>query len=300
MISDFEQALATLLGLRLPVPFAGHVVVAPPPAAGADPMVVVGVTAITPTTPGFGDQLPQQTPAIASSHRVLRLDCVVTMTVVASTGHGRTQEADGVQQVLWALDDPDVRTGVALADGTDRGFVLEQLAITGGTTPLDPAADPPVATAATAMTSGWFWPVGLTGAIGRVIGEVRVRGVALPVLVSPTSPTSTPGGPPVVITVSVQLAASTQLTTTGAAEQPLPFTGLIATLRGAGGTVATGTLVGGTGGTTTLRTYPVTNGTATVTYQPPGQGASDVLAVALDDGAGGAGIVIGSVPIEVH
>jgi hypothetical protein len=222
------------------------------------------------------------------------------MTVVAGTGQGRAQQADGVQQVLWALDDPDVRTGAALADGTDRGFVLDQLAITGGTTPLDPAADPLVAMAATATASGWFWPVGLAGAVGRVIGQVSVRGVVLPVLVSPTAPAGTPGGPPVDITVTVQVAASTQLTAAGAAGQPLPFTALIATLRGASGTAATGTLVGGSGGSTTLRTYPVTEGTATVTYQPPGQGASDVLAVALDDGAGGAGVVIGSVPIEVH
>jgi hypothetical protein len=299
VISDLEQALVGLLDSGLPAPFAGSVVAAPPPASVNAPVLVVGVTAATPATPAFGSQLPQQTPAVAGSHRVLRLDCTVTVTALPGPGQGRAQQLDGIQQVLWLLDDPDVRSGTALADGTDRGFVLETLAIGGMTVALEPSAEPPAPPAVTATASGWFWPIGIAGAAGRPIGQVQVRGVTLPVLVSPAQVGGAVGGPPVDITVSVD-AASSRITAAGGPSVPLPFTSLVATLSGAGGTAATGALSGGSGGSTTFRTYPMTAGEATVTYQPPTQGASDVLAIALDDGAGGAGVTLGRVPIEVR
>jgi hypothetical protein len=308
MISDFERSLATLLGARLPSPFNGSVVVAPAPQNPAAETIVVGVTSAVPATAAFGSQLPQQTPAVAGTHRVLRLDCTVTMTVVPQGD--RALQANGAQQLLWVLDDPEVKAGRALSDGTDQGFVLDQFGITSMTVPLDPeatpvlppgpAGSPPGATVAvTALASGWFWPVGTTGAVGIAIGHVLVRGISLPVLVSPTAPRSAPGGDPISISVRVDASTMDVSTPTGAAGS-LPFTALIATLAGEKGAAATGSLTGGTSGTNTLRTYPVSEGSATVTYTPAAVAGNDVLSIALDDGSGGAGVILGSVPIQVR
>jgi hypothetical protein len=300
MISDFEQALATYLGANLPAPFAGNVVVAPAPAPGGEPSVVVGVTSAAPTGSPLGGGLPQPTPAVAGDHRVLALDCQASIVVAAAQGSGRAQQADGVQRLLWLLDEPEARNGSVLVDGTDRGFVLHELAWSAATAPLDPLATGASPVGVTLTASGLFWPIGIVGQAGRTITHIQVRGVSLPVTLTPASPQAVAGGDPISIAIAVEVDTSTVLTAAGAPGQSLPFTTVVATLTGARGAPASGQLTGGNGGTNTLRTYPFANGLATITYAPPATGASDVLTLSLDDGSGGAGVPVGQVPIEVR
>ena len=53
MINDFEQRLAFVLGSRLTGSLAGKVFVPPAPAEGADPSLVVGVSALATARTGL-------------------------------------------------------------------------------------------------------------------------------------------------------------------------------------------------------------------------------------------------------
>jgi hypothetical protein len=162
------------------------------------------------------------------------------------------------------------------------------------TVPLDPGDATPVHVEAQA--DGLFWPVGLAGQTGIPIGEVRLRGVLVPVAVALAAPPAA-GGAPVDLTVRVG--------TTGLdlrAGQPpaaLPFDRLAMTLRGPGGQAGAGTLQGGLAGAQGVRLALLGDGEAKVKYAPPAGAAHDELIVALDDGAGGVGIELGRLALEV-
>jgi hypothetical protein len=96
-------------------------------------------------------------------------------------------------------------------------------------------------------------------------------------------------------------AAGTLRLEGGGRVTPVPFGAVVVAVVDSGGRPGAGTLAGGTAaGAAGARTLPVTGGRAVVQYTPPAQAAVEQLVVALDDGAGGAGIELGRFPLDVR
>jgi hypothetical protein len=298
VISDFERRLADVLGTRLFPPFAGRVDVPPGALTGNGPIILAGVTRVRAGQPLVGSAKPEVVPGDTNPRRVLRLACEITIEVRVSTPvQGRTLLMQGLEQVMYVLDAADFRSGQALATGapTDPGFLLQSLALVEGTAPLDPTADDALLIAVGARAEGWFWPVGATGEAGIAIGEIRLRGAALPLHVTPANPSLVAGGAPVDLTVRVGAGS---FGTFALPDQPaLPFGSLVFMVLDAGGRPGKGTLADAVGG---VRLVPLTNNAATVRYQPPDEPASDQLVILLDDGAGGGGIEIARAALRVR
>jgi hypothetical protein len=179
MIADLELRLAGVIGAALPAPFTGRVSVSPGPLSGADPAVVLGTTSFTVLAPDFGsDVRPEHAPPVADPRRVVRASCALAVEVRQGDGQGRPQQIAGLDALLYLLDSPEFRTGTALVDGADHGFLLDSLQVLDGRTEVDHAVpdQPPVALTLAAV--GWFWPPGTPGASGPAITDVRIHGLA--------------------------------------------------------------------------------------------------------------------------
>lgn len=298
MISDFERRLADLLGTRLPAPFAGRVDVPPGNLAGNGPVVLAGVTRVSPGDPSFGNTRPVVVPGANDPRRVLRLSCAVTVEVrPGPPSQGRRQQMQGLEAVLYALDAPDLRSGQALASGAppDPGFFIQSLTLAEGVAAIDPTADEATPVAAVARAEGWFWPIGVAGQAGIPIGEIRLRGAALPLSLTPASPQLVAGGPPVDLTVRVGAGSFGSFVLPG--RPALPFGALAFMVVDAGGRPGKGALVDAVDG---VRLVSLVDSAATVRYQPPDEPASDLLVILLDDGAGGAGIELARAQLTVR
>jgi hypothetical protein len=299
MISDFEQRLADVLGSRLPAPFTGRVAVAPDPVPGPGPDILLGVQQAEPAEADIGSQRPEVVPGSADRRRILRLRCSVGIEIHPVASAGREQQMQGVDAILYTLDELDFQDGTALTEVGDQGFLIQEMQIIESIVPLDPAADdaPPVSLALSA--EGWFWPAGEAGEAGVQIGEVRIRGAILPLEIIPANPKLTSGGAPIELTL--------RLGTTGPLRidgedglPPLPFGSLALALFDPGGRPGAGVLSGGTAGTGDAHLVDLADGTATFTYTPPTEAATDVLVVALDDGEDGMGVELGQFTLEVR
>lgn len=287
MITEFERRLAEVLGARLPAPFTGRV--SPAPGAGdPNPEVLVGVRRVDRIDEGFNER-PELVPGATDPRRVTRLRCEVALTV-----RGVSDRADalrGIDAVLYAVDAPDVRDGSLLrpANG-DPGFLLDSLQLSSGS-----IADDKAGVSSVLLTAqGWFWPVGLQGQSGIVIGEVRVRGIALPLELTPATALAA-GGPQADFTLRVSTAGLLRLGGTA----PLPFGQLLVQVFAPGHKPGMGALGGGATGGAGARLLSLTDGAARFTYQPPATAAIDELVVSLDDGSGGAGIELGRFALVV-
>jgi hypothetical protein len=298
VISDFERRLADVLGTRLPPPFAGRVDVPPGALPGNGPVILAGVTRARAGELQFGSTKPEVVPGANDPRRVLRLACEITIEVrPAAPGQGRPQQMQGVEQILYVLDAPDFRSGQALASGApaDPGFFIKSLTIAEGVAAINPSAENAAPVMVGAHAEGWFWPIGITGPAGIAIGEIRLRGAALPLSITPAIPALVAGGAPVDLTVRVGAGS---FGTLDLPERPaLPFGSLAFMLLDAGGRPGKGTLIGAVAG---VRIVPLADNTATVRYQPPAEPASDQLVILLDDGAGGAGIEIARTALRVR
>lgn len=287
MITEFERRLAEVLGARLPAPFTGRV--SPAPGAGdANPEVLVGVRRFDRIDEGFHER-PELVQGAIDPRRVARLRCEVTLTV-----RGVPDRADalrGVDAIAYAVDAPDLRDGSVLRPASgDPGFVIDSLLLFSGA-----VADDRAGTSAVVMTAqGWFWPVGLQGQSGTVIGEVRVRGVALPLELA-SGAALTAGGPASDLTLRVSLAGLLRLGSTS----PLPFGQLVVQVFAPGRKPGAGTLGGGAAGAAGARLLVLANGEASFSYQPPAVAAIDQLVVSMDDGSGGAGVELGRFALVV-
>ncbi len=288
MITEFERRLADVLGPRLPAPFTGRVDVPPGTLGGNGPVLLVGVTHAQASEPHFGSHRPQVVPGGNDPRRVLRLTCTLSIEIRAGNNQNRRQQMLGLDALLYTLDAPDFRTGQALANGApaDPGFFIESLRVIDGAAAITPDTDEaPVVVLLSA--EGWFWPVGVAGQAGIVIGEIRLRGTALPLQVTPSRTHLVAGSDPVDLTVRV--GAGT-FGTFALPDQPaLPFGSLAFMVLGPGARPGKGTLTGNVDG---LLLVLLTNGEAVVEYQPPDEPAVDELVLMLDDGEGGAGIEI--------
>jgi len=290
MIADFEQRLADVLGARLPAPFGGNVVPAPG-EAGADPLIAVGVRHFEPLDEGFGAP-PELVPGASDPRRVARLRCTVALAV-----HGASDRASalrGIDDVLYAVDAPDLRDGSALrTDSGDPGFLIDALALATGDVADDVTAAP---TEVAVVAQGWFWPAGTPGETGVVIGEVRVRGAVLPIEIIPAAPALAAGGPPQALTLRVRPAGLLRL----GGSTPLPFGQVAVQLFAPGRRPGAGTLTGGTAGAAGSRLLTLDDGVATFTYVPPAAAAVDELVIALENGAGGPGVELGNFTLRVR
>jgi hypothetical protein len=288
MIADFEQRLAEVVSARLTAPFGGHVV--PAPGTGGSPRIAVGVRHVEPLEEGFGAR-PERVPGAADPRRVARLRCTVVLAVQGASD--RAMALAGVDQVIYAVDALDFRDGSALrSDAGDPGFLIDALALQSGDVADVMAAAP---TEVAFLAQGWFWPRDTPGQTGVVIGEVRVRGVVLPIeLVRPAAALSA-GGPAQALSVRVRPAGLLRL---GAAA-PLPFGQLVLQLFSPGRRPGAGTLLGGDPGPASSRLITLSDGVAEFTYPPPAAPAIDELVIALDDGAGGPSVELGHFTLRV-
>ncbi|MBK9745249.1 MAG: hypothetical protein IPO91_00580 [Chloroflexi bacterium] len=297
MISDFERRLADVLSARLPAPFTGRVDVPPGSLPGNGPRILVGVTQVQGADGQFGSVRPEVVPGANDPRRVLRLSCAVTVEVRAGApANNRTQQMQGLEQVMYLLDAPDLRSGQALASGApaDPGFFIQSLTLGASIAPIDPTLDDALPVTVSARADGYFWPIGVVGQAGIAIGEIRLRGASLPLAVAAAAPLIA-GAPPVNLTVQVGVGT---FGTFALIDKPaLPFGSLAFSVVDAGGRPGKGTLIGAVDN---VRLVPLADNTATVSYDPPDEPAEDVLVVMLDDGAGGAGIEIGRAPLRVR
>lgn len=281
MIADFEQRLADVLGGRLPAPFTGHARVAPEPAAGGVPAVVVRVERALPLPSGMGGEATQVVPGAAIPRRVVGLACEVEISVIPATGQGRPQQVQGMDAVVYVLDGPEFRDGSALAGGAvDPGFLIRSMRLRNVATPPEVRSSGEREDRATIRldADGWFWPAGTPGLAGSEIEHVRLRGALAPLTLVPTRPRIVAGGAPVGLAVRVRTAVR------GADGAP---TRVAVRLVGAGGGPGPGGLVGAVDGVVVA---DVVDGAVALTYTPPATPARLSLVVALDDGAGGAGL----------
>jgi hypothetical protein len=298
VITDLEKRFADVLGSRLPAPFAGTTTVLPGEPPGAGPSVVLGARSFTLLEPDFGSGRFETVAPVADPRRVVRLAVEIDVEIRPATNEGRAQQLQGLDDVLYALDAPDVRSGAAFVDGTDQGFRLDGMKVVAGRGAPDPAvpAAPPVGLTVEAV--GLFWPPGVAGDAGAVIGEVRVRDALLPITAS--VPVLVAGAGAATVTFTVGTAGPMRLGPAGApALVAIPFGSLALRLTGPGGNPA-GTLTGGTAGAAGVRLVTLDAGEGSVGYEPPAAAATDTLVVALDDGGGDQGIELGRVALVVR
>ena len=299
MIADLEQRLAEVIGAALPAPFTGTTAVAPGPAAGPDPALVLGTTTVNPLAPDFGsDSRPEQPPSVADPLRVVRASCTLLIEIRPGAGQGRAQQLAGLDALLYLLDGPEFRSGTALGDGTDHGFVLDSMRVLDARTQPDPAtpSEPPVVL--NLVAQGWFWPPGTPGTAGAPAVEIRLRGVDLPL--SANVPRLVAGAPATTLDLSLPVTGPLRLhSPDGPALPELPFGSLALRLAGPGDKPGAGALSGGTAGADGVIFVPVTADRSSVQYTPPAAPARDTLVVALDDGTNGVGAELARVTLLV-
>jgi hypothetical protein len=294
MITEFERRLADVLGTRLPAPFSGRVNVPPAALPGDGPVILAAVTHTRASGGNFARHRPEIVPGAHDPRRVLRLACDISIQIRAGNGQGRPQQMLGLEALLYELDAPEFRTGQALANGApaDPGFLIQSLQIRESFSAITPSADELVTLQLT--SEGWFWPVGVAGETGVVIGEIRLRGVVVPLTVVASRAQLTAGGPLLELTLRVSGGTSGTFALPG--NPALPFGSLAVKLQGPGARPARGTLVGGVEG---LLLAPLTDDEAVVQYQPPDEAATDELVISLDNGEGGAGVEIARYTLTV-
>jgi hypothetical protein len=185
-------------------------------------------------------------------------------------------------------------SGSALNDNTDRGFFIQAMRVTGAGAPLDTPTQGPVTI--NVVARGLFWPVGAPGQAGPEIEEVIIRGIVLPIEVTPAAPQLTSGGPAVDFIVRVMTPQSLSARAAG----PIPFGSLAFAVLAADGGPGAGTLAGGTPGAPGVRVVPLVDSEATVTYTPPAEMGRAELVIAIEDHEGGQGLELRRVPLRIR
>lgn len=295
MISEFESRLADTLGARMPGALKGHVDVAPGADPGAGVRLVLGVTSAQLVEPDMGSRRSEVLPGSVDPRRAVRITCTVSVEVRTGTGD-RTDQMKALDAAVYELEAPDFRNGTALADGTDRGFLIQSMQPSVFAAPLQPKLDPALPMAVALEATGLFWPVGVVGVSGTAISEVRFRGT-LPLDLTASAPLVAGGA---AATLTIQFGtASMRIKQDGTTK--LPFDVVAVTLESAGGKPGKGTLTGGTAGAdAAVRIINVNDGLATVSYTPPAAATSEELIVAFENGEKGLGVEIGRATLRTE
>jgi hypothetical protein len=274
------------MGARLPAPLAGTVDVFPGRDASR---IVLGVTSAVPLDDGLLSLRPEQVPGASAPRRVLKLHCQVLLAAKPPAGGARSDQMLALENALYALDDSTMRNGSALlpGDASDPGFLIRSMVLS--------HSEPP--DAITLDVDGLFWPAGTPGASGVAIVEADIRAAFQPLLLSPSVPKLVAGGPAVDLQLTFGATGTMQVKTDGVTSSP--YGTLIVRVIDSGGRPGAGALTGGSEAPGGARALPVSGGSATLTYTPPAQPATDILVVTLDDSAGGAGIELGRFTLRV-
>ena len=275
MLTEFESRLADVLGSRVAAPFTGRVTRRGAPApGGTGPVVRLGVDAFEPLQPDVGSVRPEQVPGSDDLRRVLRLGVTVGVEVEPQTSGDRLQELQGIDAVIYQLDDPGMRSASLLVQPGDQGFLLDWLHLARGDLgEITEDTTSPI----TLRAEGWFWPVGQAGETGRPILHAFVREFRLPVQLAVPAPLL-PGGDPVLLGITFGATGTLDVTATGTTT--LPFGSIALRLLNAGGGPGAGTLSDGQPGPEGSQLAAVDDGAATVTYDPPANPVVDHLVIA--------------------
>lgn len=300
MLAEFEQRLVEVVGTHLPAPFTGRAERAPGAQSGTKTLIILGVKKTERVEPDLGSYRAEITPGSTDQRRVVRLTCEVDCHVRAAASEGRTEQMQLLDAAIYALDASDFRDGSALVDAAnpDPGFLIAEMRVLRSVSPLDPDAPDAPRMGLSLKAEGWFWPVGTTGETGRQIGEIRVRGVTMPLEILPADPHLAAGGDPISLTVRIRTAGT--LLVREQELPPIPFGSVALSLVGPDGGPGAGTLTGGAPGNDGVRVLPVTDGGAIIQYTPPAEAAHDELVVAMENGEGGQGIELGTFVLNVR
>jgi len=294
MIAEFEQRLADVLGARLPLPFRGRVEVAPGTLDG--PSLVLGAERVALQEPDLGNRRSEVVPGDGAPRRIVRATCTVGIVVRPAANEGRPQQMLGLDAALYTLDAADLRNGSALRTGGDPGFQIDSLRCSSSVLPLDPAAPWSEPIGLRLEAAGWFWPIGMPGASGITIGEIRVRGLSLPVLLRHDALALVAGGGPIALVLALGGDTAFRLGGAGA----IPSAPMVARIEGPGARAASGTLGGGAPGAGGVRLASIAQGELSLLYTPGAEAATDTLVLAFDDGDEGPGAEVGRFSLAVR
>jgi hypothetical protein len=212
---------------------------------------------------------------------VLRLRCRVGLDVVLGD---RADQVALLDAALWALRAPDLRSGEALANGDDPGFLIRSLELdtAAGTSPIGIEL----------VADGLFWPRGLAPLDGGPIVEARLRASGLPVDVV-FAGRVVAGGP--AVGFSLRDPAVGALRINGNAVEALAAGPYAIAVFAENGGAAAGSLGGGAAGTGPWRRFTPTDGVVNGTYTPPATAATEILVLAREEG----GLELARVRVEV-
>lgn len=291
MLSEFEQQFQTTLRTKLPVDIRDQVQIATGAANQAG--ILVGIRTAKPLPAEFGSVRSEIAPGVEIPRRVVRLSCSVDCTFVPSNdSQNRSNLMSLLGRVLYALDDSDVRDGSAFrGEQTDPGFLIQSMSIENLESPFTIHASDAEHLQLTFIAKGWFWPVGEPGQAGVEIGEIRIRGVVHPVLLTPAEPVLTVNGPAVNLSVSFDARGTSRITSSGLDSET--FGNLVARLEKQDGTAGAGSLSGGSAGDNGARLLTVTDDQVQLSYTPPATPGEDILLLSIDTSQSASGIEIG-------
>lgn len=281
MLTELESRLADVLGAALPAPFGGRVRrrgAAGP--AGAGPVVRLGVEGFVPLEPDVFSTRPEIAAGASTLRRVVRLRVTIGLDVTTDPPGDRLGELAGTDALLYALQDPAVRSASALVAPGDQGFRLDGIDL------LEVGAqddDPDVLVGA----EGWFWPVGVAGQDGREITHALVREVRLPMRLTFGAPLVA-GAAAVACDLTFGATGTLEVASGpgGAPTTAAPFGAVALRLLDDGGGPGAGVLdtAASPPGTTVVATVDADG--AAFTYTPPATAAREHLVVLAHAGTG--------------
>ena len=275
MLRALEERLATVLGADLPGPLAGRVRVRPASPSGNQPAAQVAIRTVTPVTPDFGAVRPEIAPGDPAARRIVRLEVQIDIRL---TGGGnadasRAARAQALDDLIYFLDAPAVRSGAALRDVGDPGFLLERLQLVAAN--YAPDLDVPDAPDLTLSAVGWFWPAGTAGQDGPVIAEARIAQMVHPLAVDPAPARFVAGAAETEIGLRFADVQRISLRADGpgdTGDQRVAFQ-----LLAADGSAGAGRLTNGRDLGDGVRSRPLVGGAVSIRYRPPATPGTDRL-----------------------
>jgi hypothetical protein len=291
MLGEFELQFRDTLRAKLPEAIRDQVQLAS--GATTQTGILLGLRAAEPMPSEMGSLRREIVPGADAPRRVVRLRCTLDCSFIpADEEQDRETLMAWLGLVLYALDDTDVREGRAFT-GTapDPGFLIHSTNITTLDSPFDIHATEPQRLKLSLSVDGWFWPVGEAGQAGIEIGEIRIRGVIHPVILSPADPGLVANGPAVDLSAKFETRGTSRITADELNNEA--FGEVIARIEKEDGTAGDGTLSGGTAGDNGARILSVANDHVELTYTPPATAGSEFLILNIENNEGSRGIEIG-------
>ena len=240
MLSEFEQQFQTTLRSRLPAGIRDRVQVAT--GAANQKGILVGISTAEPMPTEFGSVRSEITPGIDIPRRVVRLSCTLNCTFIpTNSSQNRSNLMELLGQVLYALDDSDVRDGSAFRDEqADPGFLIQSMKVENLESPFAIHTTNAEHLQLSLIAKGWFWPIGEPGQAGIEIGEIRLRGGIHPVLLTPADPFLVANDPALTLTITFEARGTSRITANGLDSDA--FGNVAARLEKEDGTLGAGTL----------------------------------------------------------